>query len=481
MTLRPRLRGPRRVRAPRTPRPCKAFREAESYPGPSLIIAYSHCIAHGYDLVHGADQQKLAVDSGRLAALPLRPAARSRRASRRSSSTPAAPKSTVREYMRNETPLPHGRAAGPEALRRRLRRSAARARTRRAAAAPRSTSSSPESRVPQPAEGAANGPLSPSPAGEPRRTLHGPVHDLPRAPAAAPAHAGRLAAGGRPRHGAAPRGRGRRGDRHALALRGADRRASRSPRTGTSTAPADTFAEALSYFPEPNDFALGPDRVPGADPARSAAAVGGAGDRLAQRHHRRAAGCEYAQAHASRPAPTRSSSTSTRWPPTRTRAAAAVEAARPRDGAGGEGRRSKIPVAVKLSPFYSSLPHFARRLEEAGRRRRRPLQPLLPAGHRRGGPRGAAARCTSPILGASAAPALARHPLRRARSSRWPATGGVHPLDVVKAVMAGAQRVQMVSALLRHGPEHLRTVLDDLRTLAARSTSTSRSPSSAGA
>ena len=42
----------------------KAFREAESYPGSSLIIAYSHCIAHGYDLEHGAEQQKLAVDSG---------------------------------------------------------------------------------------------------------------------------------------------------------------------------------------------------------------------------------------------------------------------------------------------------------------------------------------------------------------------------------------------------------------------------------
>ena len=28
----------------------KAFQEAESYPGPSLIIAYSHCIAHGYDM-----------------------------------------------------------------------------------------------------------------------------------------------------------------------------------------------------------------------------------------------------------------------------------------------------------------------------------------------------------------------------------------------------------------------------------------------
>ncbi|MEK7467391.1 MAG: pyruvate:ferredoxin (flavodoxin) oxidoreductase [Planctomycetota bacterium] len=42
----------------------QAFLEAEAYPGPALIIAYSHCIAHGYDMAHGAKQQKLAVDSG---------------------------------------------------------------------------------------------------------------------------------------------------------------------------------------------------------------------------------------------------------------------------------------------------------------------------------------------------------------------------------------------------------------------------------
>ncbi len=41
----------------------KAFLEAEAYPGPSLIIAYSHCIAHGYDLTHGLEQQKAAVQS----------------------------------------------------------------------------------------------------------------------------------------------------------------------------------------------------------------------------------------------------------------------------------------------------------------------------------------------------------------------------------------------------------------------------------
>jgi pyruvate-ferredoxin/flavodoxin oxidoreductase len=42
----------------------KTILEAEAYPGPSIIIAYSHCIAHGYDMCHGLDQQDLAVNSG---------------------------------------------------------------------------------------------------------------------------------------------------------------------------------------------------------------------------------------------------------------------------------------------------------------------------------------------------------------------------------------------------------------------------------
>jgi pyruvate-ferredoxin/flavodoxin oxidoreductase len=42
----------------------KAFLEAEAYNGPSLILAYSHCIAHGFDLAYGMDQQKAAVASG---------------------------------------------------------------------------------------------------------------------------------------------------------------------------------------------------------------------------------------------------------------------------------------------------------------------------------------------------------------------------------------------------------------------------------
>lgn len=42
----------------------RVLREAEAHPGPSLVIAYSPCIAHGFDLVFGADQQKRAVQSG---------------------------------------------------------------------------------------------------------------------------------------------------------------------------------------------------------------------------------------------------------------------------------------------------------------------------------------------------------------------------------------------------------------------------------
>jgi pyruvate-ferredoxin/flavodoxin oxidoreductase len=46
------------------PQTVKAFAEADAYPGPSLVIAYSHCIAHGIEMKKGMEQQKLAVDTG---------------------------------------------------------------------------------------------------------------------------------------------------------------------------------------------------------------------------------------------------------------------------------------------------------------------------------------------------------------------------------------------------------------------------------
>ena len=54
----------------------KAFQEAEAYDGPSLIIAYSHCIAHGYDMSHGMEQQKAAVLSGYWPLMRYNPALR---------------------------------------------------------------------------------------------------------------------------------------------------------------------------------------------------------------------------------------------------------------------------------------------------------------------------------------------------------------------------------------------------------------------
>ena len=54
----------------------KAFQEAEAYNGPALIIAYSHCIAHGYDLSYGMEQQKNAVLSGHWPLMRYNPALR---------------------------------------------------------------------------------------------------------------------------------------------------------------------------------------------------------------------------------------------------------------------------------------------------------------------------------------------------------------------------------------------------------------------
>jgi len=54
----------------------QALREAEAYPGPSLIIAYSHCIAHGIDMEQGMRQQKRAVSSGHWPLIRYNPLAR---------------------------------------------------------------------------------------------------------------------------------------------------------------------------------------------------------------------------------------------------------------------------------------------------------------------------------------------------------------------------------------------------------------------
>lgn len=122
-----------------------------------------------------------------------------------------------------------------------------------------------------------------------------------------------------------------------------------------------------------------------------------------------------------------------------------------------------IPVALKLSPFYSSLPSFGHHAAEAGAAGlilfNRFYQPDIDP----------EALDVLPTLSLSS-------PLELRLRLRWlailygnvnaslAASGGVHSgQDVIKALMAGADVVQMVSALLARGPEWLGIVLQDVR------------------
>lgn len=123
----------------------------------------------------------------------------------------------------------------------------------------------------------------------------------------------------------------------------------------------------------------------------------------------------------------------------------------------------QIPIAVKLSPFFSSIPHMARRLTAAGAKGlvlfNRFYQPDLDIENLE----------ITPSLDLSHS-----HELRP--RLRWIAilygqnpvdlavTGGVHSAeDVLKTMMAGANVAMMTSALLRNGIHHLGYVLRDLR------------------
>lgn len=125
-------------------------------------------------------------------------------------------------------------------------------------------------------------------------------------------------------------------------------------------------------------------------------------------------------------------------------------------------RAVKIPVAVKLSPYYSALARFAGRLDEAGADGlvlfNRFYQPDIDVETRKAVPTLALSQPSEllprlrwlAILSGCVRPSLA-------------ASGGVHDaLGAIKAVMAGAHAVQLVSALLQHGPEHLARVRADL-------------------
>ena len=220
----------------------------------------------------------------------------------------------------------------------------------------------------------------------------------------------------------------------------------------------DSFGEALSYLPGSPPFALGPDRyLEQLRRIREAVAV----PVIASLNGVTASGwLEYARlleqagAHA-----LELNVYHVATDPTET--AAAVEA-RVLDVLRAVRAAVRIPLAVKLSPFYSALGHLAQELDLLG------ADGLVLFN-----------RFYQPDIDPEAlevVPALQLSDSSELRLRlRWlailhgrvrlglAASGGVHTgLDALKAVMAGAQAVQLVSALLRRGPEHLAVVRADL-------------------
>jgi pyruvate-ferredoxin/flavodoxin oxidoreductase len=97
----------------------KAFQEAEAWDGPSIIIAYSHCIAHGYDMAFGCDQQKLAVQSAYWPLFRYNPALslEGKNPFQLDSRPPSLP---LEKYVYNETRYTMLAKSNPEAARRLL-------------------------------------------------------------------------------------------------------------------------------------------------------------------------------------------------------------------------------------------------------------------------------------------------------------------------------------------------------------------------
>jgi pyruvate-ferredoxin/flavodoxin oxidoreductase len=97
----------------------KAFWEAEAYDGPSLIIAYSHCIAHGYDMAYGIEQQKAATLSGYWPLFRYHPelAKQGKNPLQLDSRPPSIP---LEKYIYNETRYTMLAHTDPEAARRLL-------------------------------------------------------------------------------------------------------------------------------------------------------------------------------------------------------------------------------------------------------------------------------------------------------------------------------------------------------------------------
>jgi len=222
--------------------------------------------------------------------------------------------------------------------------------------------------------------------------------------------------------------------------------------------PGESFAEAISYFPSPDAFALGPAQY--LDHLRRAkeavripiiASLNGAtpGGWIEYARLMSQAGADALELNLYRIAtdPDTTSADIERQ---------AIETVR------AVKQSVTIPVAVKLSPFYAAFANLARELDRAGADAlvlfNRFYQPDIDPVEL------AATRALH--LSDSSELLLRLHWMAilsgKVRAS-LAVTGGVHTaLDVIKATMSGAHVTQMVSALLIHGPMHFQRVLNDL-------------------
>jgi dihydroorotate dehydrogenase (fumarate) len=226
---------------------------------------------------------------------------------------------------------------------------------------------------------------------------------------------------------------------------------------------SDHTGEALSYFPDLQDYNTGPwtylDHITQAKRALSVPVIASLngitpGGWVGHAKRMRDAGADALELNLYTVA-------------TDPRVGAAELEARYLDLVGDVRAAVEIPLAVKLSPFFTALANFAVRVDEAGADGlvlfNRFYQPDLDLD----------SRDVVPRLVLSSSDEL-RLPLRwiailfgRVGTS-LAATTGVHTgLDAAKVLLAGANVAMMTSALLRHGPEHLQTVEAELRAVMA--------------
>ncbi len=214
---------------------------------------------------------------------------------------------------------------------------------------------------------------------------------------------------------------------------------------------ANASAEALSYFPQPDDFRLGPEkyleqirRIKDAVSVPVIASLNGTTP-AGWLHYGRLmqdAGADALELNVY-------------YIPTDTQESASDVEKRTLDIVRAVKAEVKIPVSVKLSPFFSALAHFAVELEAAGADGlvlfNRFFQPDINVEELVAEPSLQLSGPSDLLLRLRWLAVLHGHV-----KGSLAVTGGVHDgIGALKAVMAGADAVQMVSALLIHGPERL--------------------------